>query len=141
MKDHISYIHVYDSQVNRRMTEAILFSRFPYLDDMKDVTQRVIQAHNYHRGFGGFTVRVDHARGTMVVALCSFKDQYSRKLGKQRTDARAKILAPVPFLVIIPRVHEESTMFFLQQYAAYECFRLWMDFGWPIEQFRINLCI
>jgi len=139
-EEHIAYIHLFDSKYNTRLTGPLAFSRFPYRDELIDTARRTRHQHN-HPGFGGITIRVNHVRQNMVVSLCSFKDQYGRKLGRLRTTARALVIEPARFRVVIPKVRETSAMFYLQAYAAYECYRMWMDFGWPIEDFEVNFCI
>lgn len=139
-EEHVAYIHLFDSKHNHRLTGPMTFSRFPYRDELMAVCARTKAKHDHH-GFGGITIRVNHARQNMVVSLCSFKDQYGRKLGKERTTKRAMVLDPAAFQVLIPRVRETSSMYYLRQYAAYECYRLWMDFGWPIAEFRVNFTI
>jgi hypothetical protein len=71
------------------------------------------------------------------------KDFYSRRRGRELTDERAEVLNPAPFSVLVPKLDysersRSSIVAGLQKLAMKESFKIWLNLGWPADQFSVN---
>ena len=134
MRDQIQYVHLFGPHMHALL---IWGGDHPYRDKLTKTMESAKAKH-----MGGVTFRIDHERQTIVAALCSLKDPYSRRRGRAITEYRARILDPAPFSVVIPSVgHHRNLPFCLQQFAVAQSLALWQKFGWPVDQFCINFCM
>lgn len=131
MHDPIQYVHIFGQNMHALL---IWGTDFPYRDKLVKTMEDARAKH-----MGGVTFRIDHNRQTIVAALCSMKDFYSRRTGREITDLRAHVLSPAPFSVLIPMMgHRANLPFCLQQFAVSRSLVLWQKFGWPVDQFCVN---